>query len=89
MTTWDRPAIYTITHVVSGYIGFFYPIILLLSVFYHFLQYVLNVRFFIFELTYKEGNALEHTVIKLFEILYGFLIAYGITKFEKILITVR
>jgi hypothetical protein len=84
MTTWGRPAIYTITHVVSGYVGYFYPIIIPLSVFYHFLQYVLNIRFFIFEFTYKEGNAIEHTIIKLYEILFGFLIAYSMTFLQTV-----
>jgi hypothetical protein len=75
MKIWSRPPIYTLIHVLTGIIGYFYPILLVLSVAYHFLQYVLGVRFFVFSGTYEDGNSLEHTSVKLLEIACGYLIA--------------
>ena len=75
MKIWSRPPIYTLIHGLTGIVGYFYPILLVLSVAYHFLQYVLDVRFFVFSGTYEDGNSLEHTGVKLLEMACGYLIA--------------
>lgn len=72
---WERPPIYMIIHVLSGFAAYSYPILLFAIIGYHFLQYFLNVRFFVFEMTYKEGNSLEHTALKLFEVAVGYFLA--------------
>lgn len=72
MKIWSKPPIYTAIHVATGIIGYFFPILLVASVVYHFLQYVLDVRFFAFSGTYEEGNSLEHTFLKLAEIAVGY-----------------
>lgn len=75
MKIWSKPPIYTLIHVLTGVVGYFFPIVLVLSVVYHFLQYFLDVRFFVFSGTYEDGNSLEHTVVKLLEMGCGYLIA--------------
>jgi hypothetical protein len=60
-----------VIHVLSGVAAYSYPILLFAIIGYHFLQYFLNVRFFAFEMTYKEGNSLEHTALKLLEVGFG------------------
>ena len=70
---WERPMIYRIIHVLSGFAAYSYPILLFAIIGYHFLQYILNVRFFLFEGTYRSGNSLEHTALKLVEVAVGWL----------------
>jgi hypothetical protein len=84
MTFWYKPDIYVIIHVLSGFIGFFYPTVFILSILYHFLQYALNIRLFLFELTYRKGNSLEHTGVKLLEVLSGFLFASVLATVSRI-----
>ena len=75
MKIWSRPPIYTIIHIATGFAGYFYPWILGASVLYHFLQYLLDVRFFVFARTYEDGNSLEHTALKLVEMMLGYFVA--------------
>ena len=74
--TWYIPPIYRVGHVVTGFVGYFYPIILYLSIFYQILQYILGIRFFIFELNFVKGNSIKHTALKMIEIMGGFFAAY-------------
>jgi hypothetical protein len=70
-----RPYIYLITHIVLGFIGYYYPIVLYSTIGYQAFQYLMNFRFFLFERTIKSGNSLEHTGLKLAEIGLGYLLA--------------
>jgi len=72
MKIWDKPPIYTLIHVLTGVVGYFFPWILVTSVLYHFLQYMMDVRFFAFAGTYEDGNSLEHTGVKLAEVMSGY-----------------
>jgi len=84
MKVWSRPLIYTILHILSGFIAYLYPKLLILIILYHLLQLYLGVRFFLFELTYREGNSIKHTAIKLLEVIGGLLAAFVIsTLFMK------
>ena len=85
MTVWYKPPIYIIIHILSGFLGYFYPMILVLSIAYHLLQYALDIRLFTFELTYREGNSIEHTSVKLLEVLSGFLIASVLVRVSRVL----
>lgn len=76
MKIWSRPPIYTLIHVATGIVGYFFPSILVASVLYHFLQYFLDVRFFVFAGTYEDGNSLEHTTLKLGEMMVGYGLAF-------------
>ena len=77
MKIWDKPPIYTLIHVATGIVGYFFPSILVASVLYHFLQYFLDVRFFALEGTYEDGNSLEHTALKLGEMMVGYILAFA------------
>lgn len=74
MVLFERPQIYAVTHVLLGFIGSQYPAILFLAVAYQLLQYFWNIRFFVFQGRIEKGNSLQHTGLKLFEILIGFLL---------------
>lgn len=83
MKVWYKPPVYVVIHILSGVIGYFFPVVLLIMVLYHFLQYFLEVRFFIFDLNYKTGNSIEHTCVKLFEVLIGYLLAFAVMYVRK------
>lgn len=70
-----RHPIYFITHLILGFLGYFYPEVLYVTLGYQLLQYVLNIRFFLFEGVIKSGNSIEHTAIKLGEVGAGYVIA--------------
>ena len=71
----EKHPIYVIIHVILGYIGFRYPTVLILTVGYQLLQYIFNTRFFVFEMLFRSGNSIEHTTLKLFEVLCGYVLA--------------
>ena len=73
MKIWRKPPIYTVIHIATGMIGYFFPLLLVAALMYHVVQYILDVRFFAFEGTYEDGNSLEHTALKLLEIGAGYL----------------
>lgn len=83
MKLWYKPPIYIVIHTLSGFIGYFFPILLLIVVLYHLLQYFLDLRLFFFDLNYKPGNSLEHTSLKLFEVLIGYLLAVMVMKLRN------
>jgi len=72
---YDKPIIYTLSHVMIGFVGYFYIELLILFLIYQFSQLIINKRFFLFEFKLKEGNSLEHTLYKLRETLVGFVLA--------------
>ena len=81
-TIYEKPSIYLIIHVSIGVLSVFYTPLLWAFLVYQFLQLFLNKRFFLFELTTKDGNSIEHTGVKLLEFFVGFLIG-------KLLIIIR
>ena len=66
-----------------GIVGAWYPIVLILAIVYQLLQYILDIRFFIFEITIRSGNSLIHTSMKLFEIFIGYILGYLLKKYVK------
>jgi len=72
---YQKPIIYTLSHVIIGFVGYFYFELLILFLIYQFSQLLMNKRFFLFEFKLKEGNSLEHTLYKLRETLVGFVLA--------------
>ena len=70
-----RHPVYLITHLILGVIGYFYPEVLYATIGYQFLQYALDIRFFLFEGVIKSGNTLNHTAVKLGEVGVGWLLA--------------
>jgi hypothetical protein len=80
MRIWYKDPIYVLIHVLSGVVAYFVPAIIPLLLFYHGLQYLHDVRFFGFQGEIREGNSFEHTLVKLLEILAGFLLVKLIMK---------
>ena len=72
---YQKPIIYTLSHVIIGFVGYFYFELLILFLIYQFSQLLMNKRFFLFEFKLKEGNSLQHTLYKLRETLVGFVLA--------------
>ena len=72
---YDKPVIYTLSHVMIGFVGYFYIELLVLFLIYQFSQLLMNKRFFLFEWKLKEGNSLQHTLYKLRETVVGFVLA--------------
>ena len=70
-----RHPIYFITHLILGFVGYFYPMVLYGTIGYQVLQYGMDVRFFLFEGVIKSGNSLEHTAMKLGEVGIGYILA--------------
>ena len=70
-----RHPVYLITHLILGFVGYFYPMVLYATVGYQVLQYGMDVRFFLFESAIKTGNTLEHTAMKLGEVGVGYVLA--------------
>lgn len=79
MKVYDKPFIYTLSHIVTGVIAVFYPIVIWLFFAYQLLQLALNVRFFGLSGEIKPGNNPVHTARKLGEFASG----YSITWFLK------
>ena len=69
-----RHPIYLVTHIILGAIGYFYPEVLYATIGYQFAQYILDIRFFLFEGVIKSGNTLTHTAIKLNEVAVGYIL---------------
>lgn len=81
----QTPPLYFMIHVVTGMISYFYPIIIILSLMYQFLQLALNGRFFLFEWKFKTGHSLAYTLYKISQYVGGYLLVYGYSSYyEKI-----
>ena len=82
----DCTEIYILNHIL---IGFFvgitkYKYILIISIIiYQFIQFIFNVRFFIYYLKIKKGNSLKHTLNKLLQYIIGFIIGLIVKKYSK------
>ena len=77
----QTPPLYFIIHVVTGMISYFYPIIIILSLMYQFLQLALNGRFFLFEWKFRTGNSLAYTLYKISQYVFGYAMIYGYSSY--------
>jgi hypothetical protein len=80
MRIWYKDPVYIVIHVLSGVLAYFIPVIIHLVVFYHVLQYMMDVRFFGFQGEIRSGNSFEHTLLKLLEVLAGYLMIKLVMK---------
>lgn len=75
------PALYIASHIATGYIGYYKPIIFILFLIYQLYQYTLDIRFFLLS-NYKtskpckKGNNIKHTMRKIAEAIIGYVIAH-------------
>jgi len=83
MTTFSRPPYYALLHILIGFVGAFYPAVLILALIYQFSQYFLNIRIFAFEMRVESSNSFEHTIVKIWEILLGFLLGSVSRSFSQ------
>lgn len=83
MTIYYKPWYYIVSHIVIGFIGAWYHIIIILAVTYQLGQLIFNVRVFPLEGKILEGNSIYHTTKKLIEISIGYVIG-NILKKSKI-----
>jgi len=75
MKVWPKPFIYTLFHILIGFVAYTYPIILIGVLLYQFGQLFLGIRVFFCTFTIEEGNSVEHTLVKVSEVALGYLIA--------------
>lgn len=77
----DYNLLYKLTHFIIGFIialtcSYSY-LFFLFVLFYQFIQYYFNFRFFLFNKHFfKKGNSFKHTINKLIDYLYGFLFGF-------------
>jgi len=83
MEIWYKPPLYTVSHIASGVLSFFIPVVFPFIAAYHLIQYWLDVRFFMREKEIRQGNSIAHTGLKFFEVLLGLLIAYAIYTWNR------
>ncbi len=76
MGLYERPRHYAVSHVLTGFLAAWVPIIGLLAVAYQLGQLAFNVRVFPVEGKILPGNSVEHTGLKLAEMLLGYGIGY-------------
>ena len=73
-----------VTHLLLGFMGYFYPNVLYVTIGYQFAQYACNTRFFLFEMKFRSGNSLEHTALKLAEVGLGYGLAMSYKALSKV-----
>ncbi len=83
MQVYDKPFIYTLSHIITGFITAWYPVIGLLFVAYQLLQLFLDIRFFLFTLEIKPGNNSLHTARKVAEFAAGYLVGFLIRSRDR------
>lgn len=87
-TQYSIPLLYIITHLATGYIGYYKPIFIILFLIYQLYQYTLDIRFFLLSnyktsKPYKKGNNVRHTMRKIGEAVIGYVIAYVINVYAN------
>lgn len=83
MVSYYKPWYYTVSHILIGFSTVWYPIIGILALIYQLGQLFFNVRVFPIEWKISEGNSIEHTFKKLFEILLGFVIGLIVKMYNE------
>ena len=76
------PTIYSLSHVLIGYLGYSYLSLLVWFIVYQLYQYSINRRFFLVPYyphpsnnkSYQTGNSLSHTLKKLTECAFGIIL---------------
>ncbi len=74
MGLYERPRHYAVSHVLLGFLAAWVPIIGILAVVYQLGQLGFNVRVFPVEGKILSGNSVEHTGLKLAEMLLGYIL---------------
>ena len=82
----DYTNLYKMNHIIIGFlIGLTkckYILIIAILI-YQLIQLICNIRFFIYNFEIKKGNSLQHTINKLFDYLFSFIIIIIFIKIIK------
>jgi hypothetical protein len=73
---YDKPFYYVMIHIIIGMISYQNMYYGILFIIYQLSQLYLQKRFFLMEWTIKEGNSVEHTLVKLGEWAIGWIVAF-------------
>ena len=68
------PFIYSFIHFSMGILSKYNPFTIQIFLFYQFLQLILNIRIFMLSLQIRSGNNIFHTLRKIGEFMFGYLI---------------
>jgi hypothetical protein len=80
---YEKPIYYAIIHVIIGIIAYYYNVLGILYLIYQFGQLYLNKRFFLFQWKIEDGNTLVHTLIKIGEFMFGWIVGYAINLIQR------
>ena len=84
-STYSIPILYIISHVLIGYLGYFFPTIIVCFILYQLYQYTIDIRFFLLsscktKKNHEKGNNFKHTCRKLGEASIGFILGWLINS---------
>jgi hypothetical protein len=66
--------------MLFGFSAIWFPTIGILALLWQLGQYITKVRIFTVEMKIEKGNSVEHTLIKLGEIITGYVVGYCIRQ---------
>jgi hypothetical protein len=72
-----------ISHILFGFIAVWYPWVGIIALAYQLGQYVFNVRVFPVEGRILEGNTIQHTGLKIAEMVLGYSIGYALRYMQS------
>ena len=77
--------LYIISHILTGVISYFYPVLWIGILTYQLSQLCMNKRFFLCnrQNCIRDGNSIKHTLYKLSQYLLGYLLIEIITIFKN------
>ncbi len=85
MKAYDKPLIYTLSHIGTGIIAVFFPVWIWVFLAYQLLQLALDIRFFGAHFHIKRGNNFVHTARKIVEFALGYFITLlGLQSYKKL-----
>ena len=88
----EIPIVYRLSHYALGALSVKYSLIAVIFLFYQFVQWYLNLRFFLlnidcynmkFHKCFKKGNTVYHTLKKIGEFIGGYIICFAIVSYFK------
>ncbi len=77
---YKRPRYYAASHLLFGFLAVWYPSIGIFAILYQLTQLIFNVRTFPLEGRIELGNSWQHTGLKLFEMMIGYLAGSLVSK---------
>jgi len=80
MILYKKPWYYVLFHMLFGFSAVWFPTIGILALLWQLGQYITKVRIFAVEMKIEKGNSVEHTLIKLSEIIAGYVVGYCIKQ---------